>query len=224
MLAQRAHSVLCVVLSCCFLQRWRSRQALTSSSSCELLDSEALSVADERQSTSRKTSAASEQRLRRVWAEEDARRRQMEERLRQKDEQCAQRVAQAAAQRQSEARRTAQQIEERRGQVLVQQRQMDAALEQWRERVAEYQAVANGRAHQAAQQWLEERRRSALRLRLEREAEQRRNLARIEAERQQRLRAATARLRDREERAQQLARQKELFVEQVRCCYCCCFG
>ncbi|XP_077516490.1 uncharacterized protein LOC144126276 isoform X2 [Amblyomma americanum] len=200
-------------------KRWRSRQALTSSSSCELLDSEALSASEERRnSSSRQTSifwhlqAAPEQRLHRVWAEEDARRRHLKERLRQKDQQCAQRVAQAAAQRQNDARRSAQQVEERRGQ----QRQMDAALDVWRERVAEYQAAANGRARQAAQQRLEERRREALRQRLEREAEQRRNLARVEADREQRLHAAAIRLRDKEERARQLAQQKEIFVEQSR--------
>ncbi|XP_050043888.1 uncharacterized protein [Dermacentor andersoni] len=198
-------------------KRWRSRQALTSSSSCELLDSEALSAAEERRnSTSRQTTATSEQRLHRVWVEEETRRRQLEERLRQKEQQCAQRVAQAAAQRQNEARRSAQQVEERRGQVLQQQRQMDAALDVWRERVAEYQAAANGRARQVVQQQLEERRREALRQRLEREAEQRRNLARVEADREQRLQAAAARLRDKEERARQLAQQKEFFVEQSR--------
>nr|XP_037274543.1 LOW QUALITY PROTEIN: coiled-coil domain-containing protein 177-like [Rhipicephalus microplus] len=186
-------------------KRWRSRQALTSSSSCELLDSESLSG-----------SATAEQKLHRVWAEEETRRRQLQERLRQKEQECAQRVAQAAAQRQNEARRSAQQVEERRGQVLQQQRQMDAALDVWRERVAEYQAAANGRARQAVQQRLEERRREALRQRLEREAEQRRNLARIEADREQRLQAAAARLRDKEERARQLAQQKEFFVEQSR--------
>ncbi|KAL3231897.1 hypothetical protein MRX96_023164 [Rhipicephalus microplus] len=198
-------------------KRWRSRQALTSSSSCELLDSESLSAAEERhKSTSRQTSATAEQKLHRVWAEEETRRRQLQERLRQKEQECAQRVAQAAAQRQNEARRSAQQVEERRGQVLQQQRQMDAALDVWRERVAEYQAAANGRARQAVQQRLEERRREALRQRLEREAEQRRNLARVEADREQRLQAAAARLRDKEERARQLAQQKEFFVEQSR--------
>lgn len=100
--------------------------------------------------------------------------------------------------------------------MLQQQHQMDAALDVWRERVAEYQAAANGRARQAAQQRLEERRREALRQRLEREAEQRRNLARVEADRQQRLHAAAIRLRDKEERARQLAHQKEIFVEQSR--------
>ncbi|KAH7966722.1 hypothetical protein HPB49_018878 [Dermacentor silvarum] len=93
---------------------------------------------------------------------------------------------------------------------------MDAALDVWRERVAEYQAAANGRARQVVQQRLEERRREALRQRLEREAEQRRNLARVEADREQRLQAAAARLRDKEERARQLAQQKEFFVEQPK--------
>ncbi|KAH8038702.1 hypothetical protein HPB51_002846 [Rhipicephalus microplus] len=40
--------------------------------------------------------------------------------------------------------------------------------------------------------------------------------ARIEADREQRLQAAAARLRDKEERARQLAQQKEFFVEQSR--------
>lgn len=71
-----------------------------------------------------------------------------------------------------------EELEEKLEQVRLNQREMDSALDMWRERVADYQEAANLRARQRAQEALEFKKRIAQHERLLRQAEHQRNMHR----------------------------------------------
>ncbi|KAM7300663.1 coiled-coil domain-containing protein 177 [Ixodes scapularis] len=228
-------------------KRWRRSQPMTSSNSCELLDSGSCSssktpeekmpsqvfshLAEMKQcleQASQRQLQHSKQKLRELQHEQEelqrqrhmemerAYRRQLEDRIRQKEALFAERKRQRSAEKESVLRKSAEELEEKLEQVRLNQREMDSALDMWRERVADYQEAANLRARQRAQEALEFKKRIAQHERLLRQAEHQRNMHRVEMEESIRLQSMMERLREKEDKSRLHAQEKQLFIEQVR--------
>ncbi|EEC04559.1 conserved hypothetical protein [Ixodes scapularis] len=228
-------------------KRWRRSQPMTSSNSCELLDSGSCSssktpeekmpsqvfshLAEMKQcleQASQRQLQHSKQKLRELQHEQEelqrqrhmemerAYRRQLEDRIRQKEALFAERKRQRSAEKESVLRKSAEELEEKLEQVRLNQREMDSALDMWRERVADYQEAANLRARQRAQEALEFKKRIAQHERLLRQAEHQRNMHRVEMEESIRLQSMMERLREKEDKSRLHAQEKQLFIDQVR--------
>ncbi|XP_064456202.1 coiled-coil domain-containing protein 177-like [Ornithodoros turicata] len=147
---------------------------------------------------------------------EEAYRRHLELRIQQKEAKFAERRKQMSREKESTLRKSAEELEEKMEQVRLNQREMDHALDLWRQRVADYQEATNLRAQQRAQEAMLYRRRRAQQERMLREAEHQKNLQRVEGEESRRLRSMMDRLKEKEEKSRLLAHEKQLSIEQSR--------
>lgn len=147
---------------------------------------------------------------------EEAYRKRLEEHIKQKEANFAERKRLMSREKESTLRKSAEELEEKLEQVRLNQREMDRALDVWRQRVADYQEATNLRAQQRAQEALLYRTRRAQQERLMREAEHQKNMQRVEGEESQRLRSMMDRLKEKEERSRLLAQEKQLSIEQSR--------
>lgn len=228
-------------------KRWRDSQPLTSSSSCELLDS--VSSRSSSKTPEEKMSAhmlshlaemqhcleqASERQLKqtkklhefqreqeegqrqRHWEMERAYRKQLEDRIRHKEAQFAERQRLMSSEKESTLRKSAEELEEKFEQVRLNQREMDQALDHWRQRVSDYLEATNLRARQRAQEQVQFRKRLAQQERLLRQAGHQQNLHRVEIEESERLHAMMERLREKDEKSRLHAQEKQFFIEQSR--------
>ncbi|XP_003744958.2 coiled-coil domain-containing protein 177 [Galendromus occidentalis] len=142
--------------------------------------------------------------------------KELEAKIREKDERAQERVKVRRCEREREMQRSSEQLHGRINVARKNQKELDAALDMWRSKVSEYQVASNARAQERVKELLEEKKRKAQKDRETREKSFRKGLEKVAVLEGERLSQMIQRLRQKEQRARQFTTEKQAFISQSR--------